>query len=358
MHRWLNKLWYPGAQGSFGLVAARFALLPLSWVFALLSGLRRAAYRSGIFSSAVLPVPVIVVGNLSVGGTGKTPLVLWLVQALTTRGWHPGIVTRGYGGAARMPHMVTSGSDPAVVGDEPVLSARRSGVAVCAGRERVAAGRYLLAQSSSQSIDIIVSDDGLQHYALHRDAEIVVIDATRGFGNGSLLPAGPLRESPGRLRGVAAVVLNGAAASDASALREMLRASAPQSLQLAMQLHCSDVRPVCGDGTAQTLAAFAGRTVHAVAGIGHPQRFFSLLRAAGLTIVEHAFPDHHAWQPGDLAFADALPVLMTEKDAVKCSAFADARLFAVAVDAVLAEADAAALFARILPLLRSQPGTH
>ena len=358
MHRWFNELWYPGARRSLWLAAARLGLLPLSSVFAAVSALRRGAYRSGIFSRAALPVPVIVVGNLSVGGTGKTPCVLWLVQALTARGWHPGIVTRGYGGATRTPHMVTSSSDPAVVGDEPVLLARRSGVAVCAGRNRVAAGRYLLAQSSGQSVDIIVSDDGLQHYALHRDAEIVVIDATRGFGNGSLLPAGPLRESPGRLRGVTAVVLNGVADTDASAMREVLRASAPQLLLIAMQMRGSDVRPVCGDGAAQTLAAFAGRTVHAVAGIGNPQRFFSLLRAAGLTIVEHAFPDHHAWQPGDLAFADASPVLMTGKDAVKCSGFADARLFAVAVDAVLAEADAAALFARILPLLRSQPRTH
>ena len=358
MHRWFNALWYPGPHRSFGALVAWLVLLPLSLLFALLAGSRRAAYRSGIFSSAVLPVPVIVVGNLSVGGTGKTPFVLWLVQELSARGWHPGIVTRGYGGAARTPHLVSSGSDPAVSGDEPVLLARRSAVAVCAGRKRVAAGRFLLAHASGPSIDIIVSDDGLQHYALHRDAEIVVLDATRGFGNGSLLPAGPLRESVGRLRGVAAVVLNGAAASDASALRELLHASAPQSLQLAMQLHCSGVRPMCGDGAAVTLAAFCDRTVHAVAGIGHPQRFFSLLRAAGLTIVEHAFPDHHAWQPGDLAFADALPVLMTEKDAVKCSAFADARLFAVAVDATLAEADGAALVARILPLLRSQPRTH
>ncbi len=263
-----------------------------------------------------LPVPVIIVGNISVGGTGKTPVVIALTEALRAAGRTPGVISRGYGGSERGPALLPGDATPGRFGDEPVLIALRSRVPVAIGRDRPAVAQLLLAQHPE--IDVLVSDDGLQHYRLRRDVEIVVVDAQRRFGNGLLLPAGPLREPVSRLAEVDVVLVNGSTAPDESGL--VLQADAVVAM----------------DGTGSwPLADFAGETVHAVAGIGHPPRFFATLRAAGIEVIEHGFPDHHQFTPDDLEFGDSRKVLMTEKDAVKCRAFSRAGWFAVPVAATL-----------------------
>ncbi|HSC47490.1 MAG TPA: tetraacyldisaccharide 4'-kinase [Gammaproteobacteria bacterium] len=278
-------------------------LVPFAWLFGMLPALRRAAYRYGVFNTATLPVPVIVAGNISVGGTGKTPFILWLARALKDRGHAPGIVTRGYGGSARDPCLVTPESDPGVVGDEAVLLARRSGVPVAAGRDRVAAVRLLLASSR---LDLILSDDGLQHYHLPRALEIVLLDGARGLGNGWLLPAGPLREKPERLDAVGLVVIKRGGTAVFS------RAGA------AIMDLSQDAMVSLKDGERLPLASFAGQAVHAVAGVGHPEQFFKALESSGLKIDRRPLPDHARLGARELRFDDELPVFMTEKDAVKC----------------------------------------
>jgi len=291
--------------------AVAWLLWPASLLFGLVAFLRRFLYRIRLFGSAAAGVPVVVVGNLSVGGSGKTPLVLHVAALLREHGWKPGIVSRGYlgtaahGAPAAGPREATIASDPAEVGDEPMLLARRSGCPVWVAADRVAACRALRAQHPD--VDVIVADDGLQHYALRRDLEICVVDG-RGFGNGFLLPAGPLREPPSRLAGVDAVV-----AHDAPAAGGFRMALVGDTL-----VRLNDARD------ARPLKSFAGRRVHAVAGIGDPARFFRQLAAAGLQVVPHAFPDHHAFRAEDFDFGDADPVVMTEKDAVKCKRIAQA----------------------------------
>jgi tetraacyldisaccharide 4'-kinase len=266
------------------------------------------------------------VGNITAGGTGKTPLVAWLAAALTQRGKHPGIVSRGHGGATASPRAVRAADDPRAVGDEPLLLAR-SGLPVWIGRDRVAAARGLL--GSHPQVDVIVSDDGLQHYRLRRAVEIVVVDGRRGFGNGALLPAGPLREPLARAGTVDALVVNGAPA-DAASL------AALQAPVFAMRLVGERFVSLI-DGAQSTVAgAFRGRRVHAIAGIGHPERFFADLRALGLDPVCHPFPDHHRYTARDLALPDAEAILMTDKDAIKCRELADARMWTLPVEAAVA----------------------
>lgn len=316
-----------GAWYAARLTPLTLLLTPLSLVFGVATMLRRLAYRRRWLRAGRLPVPVIVVGNLCVGGAGKTPLVAALARDLADRGWHPGIVSRGYGGAAarerRPPVLVRAAADPAAVGDEPVLLARR-GHRVAVAADRLAAGRALLA--ADPDCDVIIADDGLQHYRLARSAEVVVIDAARGLGNGWLLPAGPLREPRRRLATVAAVVLNRLEGAPGD---PRFRGA------LTMTLDAGWLRRVDGRAPPAAPREFTGRRVHAVAGIGNPQRFFALLRSLGIVPVEHPFPDHHPFARADLAFDDDLPVLMTEKDAVKCSAFADERCWYLPVDARL-----------------------
>lgn len=296
-----------------------FALLPLSWLFCALAVSRRFAYLRGLLKTHRLPVPVIVVGNISVGGTGKTPLVTWLVELLKQQGRRPGIVSRGYGGgASHWPQQVRPDSDPRMVGDEAILLSRRCACPMAVGPDRVAAASALLAHTDC---DIIVADDGLQHYALGRDVEIAVVDGVRRFGNGLCLPAGPLREPPGRLNDVQMVVANGVAGPREFAMRLI-----PGSL---CNLHEPQRR--------RALDSFRGQKVHAVAGIGFPQRFFRQLTEQGLEVVEHPFPDHHPYCKSDIHFDDDLPVLMTEKDAVKCREFATERHWFLPVDALLDE---------------------
>lgn len=297
-------------------------LLPISWLFGALAAVRRFLYRVGIFKSVRLSVPVVVVGNISVGGTGKTPLTLGLAAALRAAGWRPLIVSRGYGGAAQVPQAVSADSTAAQVGDEPLLMARRGVCPVWIGRDRAATAQLALAQHPE--CNVILCDDGLQHYRLQRDVEIVVVDGGRGFGNGWLLPAGMLREPMRRLQTVDAVVVNGAGAALAFPVPSF-----------AMQLVGTTFYRVNAPQYTAQAADFQGKKLHAVAGIGHPPRYFEHLRRMGLDIIPHAFADHHPYVPADLDFADCDALLLTEKDAVKCAPFADDRYWLLRVEAEL-----------------------
>lgn len=314
---WLERYWQRTTL--LGLL-----LYPLSVLYRSVVAVRRLLYRWGVLATVRLPVPVIVVGNITVGGTGKTPVVLWLVSYLREHGLHPGIVSRGYGGNTITAAAVTAGSDPAVCGDEPLLLARRSDAPVWIGADRAAAANALLA--AHPECDIIVSDDGMQHYRLARDVEIAVIDGMRGLGNGHFLPAGPLRESSERLATVNAIVIN---MSQSSAIA--LKARAPATF--AMTLRSRGFHNLLNQEHTATPEHFHNRRVHAVAGIGNPQRFFAQLQRLGLTFTTHEFPDHHAYTPADLTFNDADFVVMTEKDAVKCGSFATELYWALRVDA-------------------------
>ncbi len=309
----------------------------VSGLYAAVVAARRWAYRTGWRKRLHPGVPVIVVGNLVAGGSGKTPLVIALVERLRAAGWTPGVASRGHGRKdARTARWVVPGDDPALAGDEPLLIATRTGVQVRVDRDRVAAARAL----AVAGCDVVVCDDGLQHYRLARDIEIEVLDARRRYGNGLLMPAGPLREPLERAADCAFRVLNLGVADE-----EALAAQAGFG-EWPMRLHAGATVPLQG-GRVQPLAAFAGQRVHAVAGIGDPERFFATLRDAGLAVVPHAFPDHHAYGPGDFAFGSPLPVLMTEKDAVKCRAFAQPGWHAVPADAQLPEAFWVALLDRL-----------
>jgi tetraacyldisaccharide 4'-kinase len=303
-------------------------LAPLSHLFGYVAARRRQAYAEGRKRIEVLPVPVIVVGNISVGGSGKTPAVEWLIDRLRTVGLQPGIISRGYGGEEKGPALVKPDDDPARVGDEPLLLAQRCQcpVAICA--DRIAAGRLLLAQYPH--CDVIVSDDGLQHYRLHRDVEIAVVNQ-RVLGNQRLLPAGPLREPVVRLAGVDAVFAHGPLAPEV--LRQLGRVPV-----FEMSLSGQMLKAVVPPGQVaeeRPVAHFSGRRVHAVAGIGDPERFFAQLRAQGIDVIPHPFPDHHRFSAQDLQFGDDLPCLMTSKDAVKCRSFAVPDMWEWPVTAVL-----------------------
>jgi tetraacyldisaccharide 4'-kinase len=304
---WLNRIWYDRASPPWWL-------LPLSLLYGIASGSRRFLYTQHVRRPSRISCPVIVVGNLSVGGTGKTPLVCWLVAHLIELGYKPGVVTRGYGGSASTVRRISASDDPNLVGDESVLLARRTGAPVAIGRDRPAAAQLLM----SCGCNVIVSDDGLQHYALARDCEVVVIDGDRRFGNGWLLPAGPLREPPGRLKTADAIVVNGGRALLNDALSMKLEAKNAVALQ---------------GGAVQSLSALAGKSIHAVAGIGNPERFFNMLRSRGIEVGGRPLDDHARLKPMDIEFGDDKLVLMTEKDAVKCAAFAGPQHWYVPVTA-------------------------
>ena len=291
--------------------------MPPSWLYCALVRFRRLAYDRGWLKSRRPPVPVIVVGNLTVGGTGKTPLVVWLAAFLSHRGHRPGIITRGYGGrGAEWPRWVTKDCDPIEVGDEPVLLARRSGCPVVAGPDRVAAAEMLAATCGC---DMIVSDDGLQHYRMERDLEILVVDALRGFGNGRCLPAGPLREPASRRYEVDLTVGNGG----------------PWPGGQVMELVPGRLVGLGDRGRFRDLSELRRQRVTAVAGIGNPERFFVLLRRHGLHLDERPYPDHHCFTREEVASWPAGPVIMTEKDAVKCESFARHNHWYLPVDARL-----------------------
>jgi tetraacyldisaccharide 4'-kinase len=305
----LQRRWYDGSPVPAWAAA-------LESVYRGVLALRRRLYASGALRSRGVGVPVVVVGNLTVGGTGKTPLVAALAAELRQRGWRPGIALRGYGGSRSRPGVLPSDADPAQFGDEAVLLARATHVPVATGRERVAAARLLV----DAGCDVVVCDDGLQHWALARDLEVLVVDGERRFGNRRLLPAGPLREPVERAGRVDFVVVNGTRAEPGEYL---MRIAGQRALALGGAPR--DVR----------LSEWRGCAVHAVAGIGNPERFFSMLEGEGIVVHRHPLPDHHAFSGRELRFDDTLPVLVTEKDAVKCARHAHDRLFVVPVEAEL-----------------------
>jgi tetraacyldisaccharide 4'-kinase len=294
-----------------------FLLRPLSTLYRTLAARRRRRLEARQWHA---PVPVIIVGNITVGGSGKTPLTLALIEQLRRWGYRPGVVSRGYG--ARPPHLpfaVGADTDPVEGGDEPCLLVRRTGVPLYIDPDRTAAARALL---ETHDCDVLISDDGLQHYALGRDIELAVVDAARGLGNGRCLPEGPLREPAQRLREVDRVVLNGDGGFDwPGATRMRLRPGALVALASGQTLPASEWR--------------GARRVHAVAGIGHPPRFFATLRALGFDPIEHPLPDHASLRPEMLEFEPRLPLLMTEKDAVKCVGWAPPDSWALRVEAEL-----------------------
>lgn len=306
----LHKAWYQGHP-------LLHLLRPFAGLFACLVALRRFCYHQRLKSVTHFPVPVIVVGNITFGGTGKTPLVVWLADFLLKAGYQPGLVSRGYGGrSAEYPLVVTPQSDPSMVGDEAVLLAGRTKCPMVVAPCRVTAVTKLL---RDYACDIVISDDGLQHYALGRAIEIAVIDGERRLGNGWCLPAGPLRESQGRLQKVDWVVTNGR----------------PAWGEYGMQLVPSVLRHVADPEKTLPLSEIIDKTIHAVAGIGHPQRFFQTLRELGLNIIEHPFPDHYRFKRDDILYGDDALVIMTEKDAVKCRAWATPQHWYLPVEAVL-----------------------
>ena len=326
MQSWLERVWYDGGRGGAWL-------RPLAGLFGLIVRARRSAYRRGWLARVGQSRPVVVVGNLTVGGSGKTPLVIWLAAKLAERGVRAGIASRGYGGSAAAPLRVEPDTDPLLAGDEPVLLARRTGVPVAIGRDRLGAVALLPAD-----VELVIADDGLQHYRLARDLEILVIDGVRRFGNGRLLPAGPLREPAARAAEADFIVVNGGTAGPG----EMLMSLRPGEL-VALD-----------GGRRRPLGDFRGQRVHAVAAIGNPDRFFATLRSAGLDPLEHPHPDHARLSGADLEFGDSLPVLMTEKDAVKCRGFARAGVYWLEVTASLGAADAGRLLARVTALVSSR----
>lgn len=316
LNRWIVRQWRkPSLIGTLVLV-------PVSWLFRALVAVRRLSYRRGWQESARLSVPVIVVGNLTVGGSGKTPLVMHLVERLHAMGWRPGVASRGYGGADRRPRRIDPAPYPDDCGDEPALVALRCRCPVAVGGDRVAAARLL-----TTDCDVIIADDGLQHYALQRDIEIAVIDGDSGLGNGRPLPAGPLREPGYRLREVDFVAIrDGGEGANVPGLNAAL----PDAHRFRVVAGAS--RQLVEPESTRPLADWVGVRVHAVAGIGVPERFFGQLDDLGIDLERHAFGDHHRFTPADLAFGDDAPILMTEKDAIKCRSFADERVWIVPAD--------------------------
>lgn len=297
LSRWLEDTWYKEMYISS-------AFTPMAMLYDDVMRARRFLYNKGFYKKTKLSVPVIIVGNITVGGTGKTPLTLWLARLLRQEGFKPGIISRGYGGEAETwPQWVDEQSQPSLVGDEAVLMARRADCPIAVGPERVKAAQLLIDKAEC---DVIISDDGLQHYALDRDIEIAVIDGERRFGNGYTLPAGPLREPIERLQEVDLVIVNG---------------GLPEENEFSMAMK-GDVLVNLATKEEKLLNEFSRGACHAVAGIGNPQRFFNLLEREGIEVKSHAFQDHHQFIAEDIHFDDDNPVLMTEKDAVKCEVFA------------------------------------
>lgn len=290
----LEQYWYESSP-------VIWLLLPLSALYCLLTGIRRQLYKLKIKQSFSANVPVIIIGNIVAGGSGKTPLLISLCEYARKNGLAPGVVSRGYGGSFTGLKQVDTSDKAALVGDEPLMIHQKANVPVVVGSDRVAAINHLLEHNQC---DVVFSDDGLQHYRMKRDFEIAVVDSSRRFGNGFCLPAGPLREPVSRLKQVDMVVYNETGSRGAE--------------QYSYSLQFSMVSPLMG-GEARSLSLFESKTVHAVAGIGHPMRFFNQLRGMGISVVEHAYSDHHQFQADDFAGWQSDCIIMTEKDAIKCT---------------------------------------
>lgn len=306
----IENIWY--TKHPFGIV-----LLPLSWFYSLIIILRRLCYQSGLIAVNQIDVPVIIVGNISVGGTGKTPLVIWLADYFKKKGFNPGIISRGYGGKlSGKSQQVRPDSNPGLVGDEPVLIAKRTHCPVAIAVQRRRAAEELIEHCDC---DLILCDDGMQHYSLGRDIEIAVIDGQRRFGNGRCLPAGPLREPISRLNSVDLVVSKYIAGRH----------------EYKMEYQYGDLVSLLDPEYTIPISSLNGQSVHAISGIGNPDRYYSYLRNNKLHIINHEFPDHYPFTKNDVNFDDGLPVVMTEKDAVKCNDFATKNHWYLPISATL-----------------------
>ncbi|MCW9716649.1 tetraacyldisaccharide 4'-kinase [Avibacterium sp. 21-594] len=330
------NLWY---QSNLLAKALKWLLSPFALLFLLITRLRAWLYQRGILASYKAPVPVVIVGNLSVGGNGKTPVVIWLVQQLQQRGIQVGVISRGYGSKAKSyPRLVASHDDPVETGDEPLLIAKRTNAPVCISPNRQQAIEHLLAHFPCQ---VIISDDGLQYYKLQRDKEIVVLDAQRQFGNGFVLPAGPLREPICRLKSVDWIINNGAETPFSQTVMTL-------TPQVAIHLQTGEKRP---------LQDFAQQNITAIAGIGNPQRFFSMLQKLAINVVEsQAFQDHQAYELALFEkFDKNQPLFMTEKDAVKCQDFAQPNWWYVPVEAEINDEQSEQFIAALIQQVKTAP---
>jgi len=315
----LDRLWY-------GPKKPLWPLLPFSYLYLLIIKLRQLFYLF-LFKPKSLVVPMVVIGNITAGGTGKTPLLIYLGKLLQEAGYKPGIISRGYGGNHHMPVIVQTNSDPKTVGDEALLIHYQLQCPIVVGKNRYLAAKKLVAMGN---IDIILSDDGLQHYGLVRDLEIAVMDSVRQGGNGAYLPVGPLREPLTRLNKVDFLILNtGISKQSTSPLVKKITKK-----PYLMHYTFKNLYQITQPEMLLALADLKEKTVHAVAGIGDPNRFFKQLIVYGLKIIPHAYPDHHVFQKEDIEFFDENYVIMTEKDAIKCKELSDRRHLALAIDAV------------------------
>ncbi len=311
--QFIEDMWY-------GKHPLSIVLAPLGWCYQLLTTLRHLLYQSGILPSQRLDIPVIVVGNIVIGGTGKTPLVIWLAAYLQEKGYQPGIVSRGYKSKIKKwPQQVRKDSNPGLVGDEPVLLARRTNCPIAIAPNRYIAAKALI---EHEQVSIIICDDGLQHYALERDIEIAVIDGIRRHGNGRYLPVGPLRESVGRLKNVDMIVCNGGAVRG----------------EFKMEYIPQQLRAVLDENRYCDISQFRNQSVHVIAGIGNPAKFFSFLRGKDIRVIEHKFPDHHQFTVKDICFDDDFSIVMTEKDAVKCAEFATEKHWFLPINVMMTNA--------------------
>ncbi len=313
LEAWLLAVWYERRYAW-----AKYLLAPLTALFCVLSAWKRWQDQR---QQVMHDIPVIVVGNITVGGTGKTPVVVGLVEALRQAGFTPGVVSRGFGSRGKS-GLVQATDDASTVGDEPLLMVQRTNVPLVVNRQRNQAIATL--RAAHPQCNVIISDDGLQHYRMGRAVEIAVLDAQRGLGNGWCLPSGPLRERPQRLQQCDFVLTNGE----------------------NLHMHGEQLVHLC-QGNVETLTAWRGKSVHVVTGIGNPQRFVQQLAAAGLHTRLHAYPDHYAFTAADLQFDDDLPIIMTEKDAVKCRTFAPATAWYLPITAVFTEDFITALLKRL-----------
>jgi tetraacyldisaccharide 4'-kinase len=337
MNNWFQKQW-----SSYTLW--HILLVPFSWIFLAVISVRKSLYRLGWLKSTCLSAPVIVVGNITVGGTGKTPLVIWLAEQLQLAGFKPGIISRGYGGTSKLAPAVFASSNPLQVGDEPVLIARRTACPMFVGANRVEAGQALL--QGNPQCNVIISDDGLQHYALQREIEIALVNSNIQFGNQLLLPAGPLRENLSRLQSVDAIVDSGnGVAFDVNFKLAM------QAPMFNMTLQGEHFKSINEPETKQPASYFADKNLVAIAGIGNPERFFNKLSGLGLQFERKAFADHHVFTEQDLMQFSGKTILMTEKDAVKCSTFTSSDAWYLPVVALLSGPNQASLITLILQKL-------
>jgi len=345
MEDFVNKLWYPTSKVTLGFALLKYLLLPLSLVFALVSALRRSLFKLGLKQTVSLDVPVIIVGNITVGGSGKTPTVIYLIELLRQHGFTPGVISRGYGVKFDGVKLVKASMSAAEVGDEPAMIVARTSVSMAIGADRVEAARVLLEGSN---VDIIISDDGLQHYRLKRDIELLILDGERRLGNGCLLPAGPLREGAWRQSNVDFILVNGKAHAG-----EYQMELVPSSLKGVNTSIDNSFDP------AFNLSGFdKSSKVAAVAGIGNPQRFFNTLAGQGFNVAKFCtYADHQAFTlAGILSRVGNLPVIMTEKDAVKCRGFAKDNWWYLPVNAKLAEEFDRQLISKIRDVVAEKQG--